>query len=105
MYEETAWGWGRNTSKSIKGNTMCAHTGMGIIPVTTSQNGETHSSQGIAQKNEEEPALAVESNYLQTEHCSGTTYQIIKARPERITLFPKNLTIFQNKAQGKMYKV
>lgn len=40
---------------------------------------------------------------LYTKHFCGTIEQIIKARSERIPLFPKNLTIFLNKVQGKIY--
>lgn len=47
----TAWGekfiqvWGNNQPKVVEGTGIGTHTGLGIVPVSSSQTGKTHNSQ------------------------------------------------------------
>lgn len=43
--------------------------------------------------------LQQQNNECQLGHCSGPTYQIIKAKPKRIKLLTSNLAVSQNNTQ------
>ena len=49
MWEGITHGKGRNLAKGLERRVSSTHTGLGIVPVLTSQVGKTQRSQGTSQ--------------------------------------------------------
>lgn len=81
----------KKTPKMIKGHSKCANTGPGIVLLSPARKEELTILRALSSiLRKTLPQWCRVGNQLQTEHCSGITSQIIKARPQRITLLPNN---------------